>query len=118
MSKSSFHIKSNQGTTHSRSPWVSIYIQTLGFSSHPLQSIDPIFLEKSIQANGLIMGSRSKIDNPHTGDGASPGFVYLLISFLRKLVNQIDLNLSCPNCVLFGVQEDFYWRIGERHHLW
>ncbi|KAL3612221.1 hypothetical protein D5086_003241 [Populus alba] len=52
------------------------------------------------------MGSRSKIDNPHTGDGASPGFVFLLIWFLRKLVNQIDLNLSCPNCV-------FIWSAGR-----
>lgn len=82
------------------------------------------------------MGSKSKADNPHTGDGASPGFVSLsLFFFFSPSVDSVsflfDFVKSCEildffvlflseigrNLVIFS-NFFLFWNLQEDFHRW
>ena len=75
-----------------------------------------------------LMASKSKSENPHTGDGASPGFVYfsfsicvfpllgLLIGFFVSIFLR-SWFFVLTILLLFFSQEDFHWRFGEGYNL-
>lgn len=56
------------------------------------------------------MGSKSKNDNPHTGDGASPGFVISL--FLLLSIYFLFVLLYPKNCFFFFCEEIKLNKIG------
>lgn len=89
-----------------------------------------LFLGKNLNSNQPntrlhAMGSKPRSDNPHSGDGASPGFVSFsielcLLFFLTRYVwitCFFEIGHGTKRRHFFNLQEDFHRWIGQRYDI-